>query len=291
MFFVLTAVTYALLVLGSTVRVNGAGLACPDWPLCFGQIIPPINFQIGLEFGHRTLAGFVSVAFVGLCILVVKDAALRPRFGKALAFGLVLLATQVVLGGLTVLKLLAEWTVSSHLMAGNTFCLTLLLLSLALAEADVRPMRPALTAPLRVGAVAFFGLVFVQLGLGGFVSSSGAGLACSSWPACNGALWFPSFSGLVGLQVFHRLLAYLLLSCAVGLAWLCMGHVRLRNKALLLMGLLLLQVTLGVANVFLAVPVEVTLLHSATAAAIVLTTGWLNFEVWRAPLAPKMEAL
>ena len=281
----LTAVTYALLVLGSTVRVHGAGLACPDWPLCFGQIIPPINFQIGLEFGHRVLAGLVSLGFVGLSILVMKDASLRPRFSKALGFGLLLLATQVVLGGLTVLKLLAEWTVASHLIAGNTFCLTLLLLGLALAEAHERPSRERLAKSVRACAPGFLVLVFAQLVLGGFVSSSGASLACETWPACNGGVWFPAFSGLIGLQVFHRLMAYLLVAAVLGLVWLCRGYVRLRKKALVVMGLVLLQVALGVANVFLAVPVEVTLLHSATAAAIVLTTGWLNFEVWRAPAA------
>ena len=61
----LTAVTYVLLVFGSAVRVHGAGLACPDWPLCFGEVIPALDFQVFMEWGHRVLAGLVSLGFSG----------------------------------------------------------------------------------------------------------------------------------------------------------------------------------------------------------------------------------
>ena len=53
----LVAATAFLIVFGASVRVHGAGLACPDWPLCFGEVVPAIDFQVGLEFGHRVIAG------------------------------------------------------------------------------------------------------------------------------------------------------------------------------------------------------------------------------------------
>ena len=103
----LTAVTYALLVFGSSVRVHGAGLACPDWPLCFGEVIPALDFQVFLEWGHRVLAGGVSLGYVALMWAVFRDGERRRRIGWLTAVGAMVLATQVVLGGLTVLELLS----------------------------------------------------------------------------------------------------------------------------------------------------------------------------------------
>ena len=56
----LAAVTYVLIVLGALVRAHGAGLSCPDWPLCFGEVIPEFDFKIAFEWGHRVLAGSVG---------------------------------------------------------------------------------------------------------------------------------------------------------------------------------------------------------------------------------------
>lgn len=280
----LVAVTYALLIVGASVRVHGAGLACPDWPLCFGEVIPPIDFGVAFEFGHRVLAGLVSLGYLGLLgwLAARRDAAGRGILRLA-AFGLAVLGVQVVLGGLTVWELLAEWTVTSHLLAGNTFCLTLLLLALALHERAHPVERPAVGPWERGAAVAAAALLLAQLVLGGLVSSSFAGLACGTWPTCDGTRWFPTFQGLVGLQLTHRLVAYALLAAAGALVVVARGSPRLVPVAWGFLGLVVLQASLGVANVLLRLPVEVTLAHTAGAAGLVLCTTWLQWEVWRAP--------
>jgi cytochrome c oxidase assembly protein subunit 15 len=281
----LVASTYVLLVFGASVRVHGAGLACPDWPLCFGEVIPTLNFEVGLEWGHRVLAGLISLGFLGL---IAGMWAARERVGRGLLglglFGAVALLVQVILGGLTVLELLAEWTVTSHLLTGNTFCLVLLLLAMGLWERE----RPVERLPVRWAdrgvAVALAVVVPIQLALGGLVSSSHAGLVCGTWPACNGDVWFPTFSGLVGLQVMHRIVAYGLFGVAVAAAVVVRSG-RPSRAARVVFALVCLQVLLGVANVLMYLPVEVTLAHTAGAAAIVLATTWLNHEVWSAPVA------
>ncbi|MEQ1564701.1 MAG: COX15/CtaA family protein [Myxococcota bacterium] len=277
--------TYGLLVFGASVRVHGAGLACPDWPLCFGEVIPPVDFHVGLEFGHRVIAGLVSLGFLGLSAAVLRD---RRRWGAqatvVIGLAAVTLAVQVVLGGLTVLRLLAEWTVTSHLLAGNTFCLLLLVLTLTLRERVAPVTRAPVAAASRWLAVGIAALVPVQLALGGWVSSSFAGLACGTWPTCDGVTWFPSFSGPVGLQVVHRLVGYTLLLLAVVAAIVGRGRGSAGRAAAAVALAVVAQAAIGVANVLLRLPVEITLAHTAGAAAVVLSVTWSNWEVWRAPV-------
>ncbi len=280
----LVALIWGLMVFGASVRVHGAGLACPDWPLCFGEVIPTIDFGVFFEFGHRVVAGTVSLLYLALGVAVWRRGGTAAR--RLWGVGLAVLVVQVILGGLTVLELLAEWTVTSHLLAGNTFCLTVLLLGLRLdAQGRVIAFPEGVTR-LQRGLAVVLGLsLLVQLTLGGLVSSSHAGLVCPAWPSCAGSSWFPTFEGLVGLQVTHRLVGYVVGAVVLALFLLGVQNRTLRAPTALLVGLVLVQIGLGVANVLLRLPVEITLAHTGVAAWLVLGTTWLMWRAFRAPLA------
>ena len=117
----LVALTLGLIVLGALVRAHGAGLACPDWPRCFGVWVPVLDLRIGFEWAHRVMAGSISLLFVGLGVAVLRDPVLRRAAGGPLAIAAALLVAQIVLGGLTVLLGLAPWTVTAHLLTGTSF--------------------------------------------------------------------------------------------------------------------------------------------------------------------------
>jgi len=284
-FDALAGLTYGLIVLGALVRAHGAGLACPDWPLCFGDVIPRLDFKVAFEFGHRVVAGSVAILFALLAGRTLR----RPDLGRALRGALAvaagLLAVQVVLGGLTVLHLLASWTVTSHLVTGNAFALALVLIGRRIRAFDAsrdgaaRP-RPA-TAAERGVTTGVFALLVLQVVLGGLVSSNYAGLTCPDWPTCMNGEVFPTFSGVQGLHVLHRTTAYALALAIPAAAWLARGQAGLRGWLGLASGLVVAQVAVGVTNVLLRLPVEITALHSALAAALVLCLGVATDVAWR----------
>jgi cytochrome c oxidase assembly protein subunit 15 len=285
-FFVLAGFTYVLIVLGALVRAHGAGLACPDWPLCFGQVVPLFDVKVAFEWGHRALAGSLGIVFLGLSGLTLRQPALRRAMGSRIAIAAGLLAVQIVLGGLTVLHLLASWTVTSHLVTGNAFALALVLAGRRLARISrgADAARPDPMSSLQRGVItASAGLLAIQIVLGGLVSSNYAGLTCPDWPTCMNGEFFPTWTGVQGLHVFHRLVGYCVVVAIATAAWLGRSLPSLRiwlTTAALFAGL---QVAVGVANVLLRLPVEITGLHSALAAALVCSVGVSAREAWRDP--------
>lgn len=282
---------WCLVVVGALVRAHGAGLSCPDWPLCFGQVIPEFDLKIAFEWGHRVMAGGLSLALVGLAAFVLRSSELRARFLAPLAWIFALLSVQIVLGGLTVLLGLAPWTVTAHLLVGNGFVVSLVWLARGLFECA----SPAPVARAELpGALAKLGftcaaLLVAQLALGGLVASHYAGLACSTFPLCNGDSLVPTLSGQVGLHVLHRLNAYALCFAFGALALAARGSARIGRLATVAFGVVLLQVAVGVGNVLLQLPIEVTALHSALATALAITTALLVRELLAARRASSVD--
>ena len=256
----------ALIVLGASVRAFEAGLACPDWPLCFGEVVPEMNLEVAFELGHRALAGMITLVFLFLGVRTWRLDAMRRNV--LLIAGL--LAVQIVFGGLTVLELLAEWTVTSHLILGNSVNAAILWIALRLHDEGRSVERPAAS---RLGSGALLACVVLGIGqmvLGGLVASSYAGLACPEWPSCNGGLWVPSWEGSVGLHLLHRFNGYAF-GAALGLAAIGLrGTGRLGALAGGAAALGAAQIGVGIANVLTGLPEGVTALHSALAACLVL---------------------
>ena len=288
-FLGLAGVTYALIVLGALVRAHGAGLSCPDWPLCFGKVIPAFDARIAFEWSHRVLAGSVGLGFLTLSALTLRKAGLRPQMGKGLLAAGLLLALQIVLGGLTVLRLLASWTVTTHLLTGNAFALALVLLGRklwALADAsgrDPSPRPEPATTSQKFAVVLAGALLFCQILLGGLVSSNYAGLACPDWPTCMNGEFFPSWRGAQGLHVLHRSFGYACFLAIVFAAWSGRNHRVVRRWLAIAALLVSAQIVVGITNVLLRLPVEITGLHSALAAGLVCCLGVAVREIARSP--------
>lgn len=274
---------FALIALGGSVRLMNAGLACPDWPLCFGDVIPDYHPQVYFEFIHRAMAGLVSMTTAVLVFVLLRSSA--PRVVKRVAVGaVVLLLTQVVFGGLTVLLQLHAKVVAAHLGMGVGFFSLLLWIYLSVKRAG-EPVMPIARWASRL-SVALLIAVYGQILLGGLVASHYASLVCTDFPTCHGQ-WFPTFSGIIGLHVIHRLGAYTLFTFIL-VSWLALrksGNPRLKMLGGWMFALVCLQVCIGIANVVLLTPPLIAVAHLSVGTAVLSVAVRLLFETNRPTVA------
>ena len=302
--FVTATVMFALIVVGSIVRTTGSGLACPDWPLCHGRLIPPLQFNILIEWFHRLLALVVGIGLLATAAWTWARPATRARLGGLAVTSIALYLSQALLGALTVWKLLDPNVVSGHLAVGLLLFATLLTLGLRAGQAarasDEPQVRRATREDARApaptpGLLPLFAVatvaIWAQAVLGGMVSTNHASLACPDWPTCNGR-WLPEFSGLVGLQMAHRLGAYLLITL-LGLVAVRAGgapDATTRNLVRAVFLLALAQGAIGVANVLLGIPVWVSALHLGNAALMLALSLIATFRLAAMPAVEPVPA-
>jgi len=287
-----TAVAYLLIVLGSLVRATNSGVSCPDWPTCYGEwVLTPAEFaaipgtgysyfQVMLEWLHRLIAG----AFLGPLILLLAVLIwLRRRVAGALpraAMVLVaLLLVQGGLGGVTVLDRNSPWSVALHL--GTALLLLATLLWIAVRAGPRSPGHPVpALAPL---ALVTWLLAIATMLTAAITAKSGASLACSTWPLCDGALVPPLGDPLVRIHFAHRVLAAVL-GLTIAASWLASrpSAPASRRLATATLGLTLGQIALGALVVVHGVPIWLAVLHQAVGVLIFITVTVL---LWRAMLA------
>ncbi len=262
--------TFVLIIVGGATRVYDAGMACPDWPHCYGYYVPfpeskiPGGYmvagqhytwwQVALEWGHRALAslvGFGLLAIVALAIARIRKGLNLPQETLALGLTVALLVTQIGLGGLTVLKSNIHWSVVLHLGNAMLFFGALAWLRRVVASGG---QAAAVPAPV-VTRWAFYAmplLVWLTMLIGAFVSSSHAGGVCGGLFSCAGQ-WMPSPKADLGQHIHmqHRLYALLTFALSVGLIILAKRTApALRKVALHVHVMVLGQVVLGIATLY-----------------------------------------
>ena len=111
---------FALIILGGVVRVTESGLGCPDWPLCHGRIIPPLEMTAIIEYSHRLVASaLLGPLIVATCAAAWISYRRHSWLVVPATVGLVLMLAQALLGGAAVLTELPGWIVATHLALGE----------------------------------------------------------------------------------------------------------------------------------------------------------------------------
>lgn len=313
------ALALCVVVLGAWVRLNDAGLGCPDWPGCYGHVsaadaeqnlsqaqqrYPDRRFEYSKavkEMTHRYVAsslGVIILILAGLAYANRRD----PNQPVKLPLLLVpLVILQGLLGMWTVTLLLKPLIVVAHLLGGLT---TMSLLAWQSMRVE-RSTRPAVERNIRKFALIGLLVLIVQIFLGGWTSANYAAVSCPDFPTCQASYWpamdakdaFVLWRGLgidyeggvldhparVAIHYVHRLGALttaVVLGFVAFLAW-TRAQTRAVQFAGLVVGIVLLaQIIVGPLMVMKGFPLWLATTHNAVAALLLLSMVRLNRLLW-----------
>ncbi len=302
--------TFDLVLFGAFTRLTDSGLGCPDWPGCYGSATPigakaeikaaetamptgPVTkSKAWIEMIHRYLATGVGVLILTLAAMTWWLRRQSREVSPWLpTLTLVWVCMQGAFGALTVTMKLFPAIVTLHLMGGIGLLVLLMAQAVRYDGAGSRP----LPSVLRLGLWAGFVLLFLQIALGGWVSTNYAVLACPDFPTCHGQ-WVPEmnwqgfsvwrelgytptgellpFASLVSIHYVHRSAAWLVLAVLLWLGWRLRHQPGLAVAGHCLLGLSALQFVTGLSNVVLGWPLLAAVMHTGGAAAMALTLTW-----------------
>jgi cytochrome c oxidase assembly protein subunit 15 len=303
--YLVAGATFVLLLAGGMVTSTGSGLAVPDWPLSFGQVMPEMRGGVLYEHGHRMIASLVGLLIVIEAIWLQR---VEPRtWVRRLAWVAVAgVVVQGLLGGLTVLLKLPDPISIAH--AGLAELVFVLTVAIAIAcshgWARASELAPGIDCrvpalPTLAAALAF--LVWLQILLGAWMRHSGAGLAIPTFPLAYGEIIPPLASRPVAVHFAHRVGGVLVALAALWVAGRAWRDHRdepwLVRPALLLVVLVAGQIGLGGWTVLAHKHPWVATAHLGTGAFLFATSVVLALRAYRrlrlspAPVHPPLEPI
>ncbi|MDN3697073.1 heme A synthase [Vibrio genomosp. F6] len=314
---ILTAV---VIMLGAYTRLSDAGLGCPDWPGCYGQIGAPSSesqlldaknlypnevvdsHKAWLEMIHRYFAGTLGLVIFAIAFLSIRSKEIPPSLPMMLC-GVVIF--QALLGMWTVTMKLMPIVVMGHLLGGFALFSLLTLLYCRLRKRERLIDHYNVNPALRPIAIVALIVVILQIMLGGWTSSNYAALMCTSLPICEGnwpellnfdrafQLYQPGFesyeygvldySARMTIHVTHRIGAMITALVVFTLAFkLASQSDSVLNLAGRRLGLVLaLQLALGISNVVLHLPLPIAVAHNIVAALLLVGVVSINYLLWK----------
>jgi protoheme IX farnesyltransferase len=213
--------TLLLVTIGVVVRATGSGMGCPDWPLCHGQVIPPLDDpKAWIEWVHRTVAALIGFVVIALAFVAFRDHRDRPSLLWSSIGAVALVGFQAWLGKETVRLNNSGESVTAHLAAAMTLLALLVFIlvrSFYPARIGGRGASQRFTLVAALGAVTVFALLL----FGSHVTATSQWYVFPDWPLMNGSL-FPPLTDADSAHVLHRWVAIvvgLIVATVALIAW------------------------------------------------------------------------
>ncbi len=276
---------FALVVWGGIVRINGAGMTCPDWPRCRGAWFPALNGSVVYEWTHRLGAPILTLLIIATFIAAWQARRELPISWRAAWYPAGLLVAQIIVGGLTIKFINNPPSVAAHLGLGILTFVSLLVVWYTTTQPAAAPTpfaSPVESLSFSRLALSAAAVTFAAVMAAGYMSASNDGLACTQFPLCNG--WGPPHSLAQQIHMAHRLLAYsaFALVIAVGLIGARTRDPRTRSLSLLALFVATVQVGLGVATVISGLEPVLRSLHQANGALLFAVLVILTYAAYAA---------
>ena len=271
--------------MGGVVRVTGSGLGCPDWPLCYGQVIPPMVLESWLEYIHRLSAAVAGVFTVLLVASAFARFGARGTTVQLVTLSAVLIVIQAGFGAYTVLSEISPLVALIH-TAIATSLVGVLAVVVARTTAPMRPQSGETGLDRRWDGfrrlvVLLAAIAFLVILTGAYVTrTEGASLACTSIPLCG-----PSVLGTAPVQWVHMLhrAAALIVGAVMVVAFVRarkLGHSGAMRGTSAAAAVLAVQVVLGMGNVLLQLPNEIRAMHLVAAILFFAVTMLFIGRLW-----------
>ncbi len=263
---------FALVVLGGVVRVTGSGLGCPDWPLCYGKVLPPLEYTAILEYSHRFVASvIVGPLIIATAVIIWVGYRNEPWLSITTLLAVVLLIGQALLGGVTVLQELPGEIVAAHLAVAEALLACLIFMAVVAFKGP--PVGAGEGSPGdRFPRLALLSVlaVYVLILTGAYVTASGATAACITWPLCQGDVFPKEFRQAIHMG--HRYVAAL-----AGLFVLYSVHLGFRGRqrpldirllSMSVAALFVAQIIIGAITIWAKFPAWLIALHLSLGSAV-----------------------
>ncbi|HSJ54994.1 MAG TPA: COX15/CtaA family protein [Anaerolineae bacterium] len=244
LFLAAALLTYLLVTLGGVVCVTDSSRGCPDWPACYGRLLPPLRLNSILEYTHRVVAALTSLFIVASAVVAWQRYRAIRWLSRPLAIAIVFLLAVVVFGALVVLRGLEPALAALDL--GSALLVQALVVTAA-AVAFARHRNPALPDRLSfdstLARLALWALVAVWIVLvsGVLVAASGSAVRCLSWPLYGAAQHLavnPAREWLHGARRLAGGLAGILVVAVAVQAWRVQHGQRAIRRTATVMGVL-----------------------------------------------------
>jgi heme A synthase len=272
----------AVILWGAFVRATGSGAGCGDhWPLCNGEVIPRADaIETMIEFAHRLSSGVALLAVIGLVVWAYRLYPKGSIVRRGAAFACFFMFTEALLGaGLVLFQLVAHnesiarvYSIAAHLV--NTFLLVAALTLTAWWATGYAAPRLKGQGPLGIALIGGL-LATLLIGVTGAVIALGDTLFFAHLDRGGSeANLTPFVEGLTQLRIVHPFVA-VLGSIIIGILGWQVARVRPSAIATRLAwaqtALIIIQLLVGVLNVYLKVPVAIQLIHLLLADLIWIT--------------------